>query len=288
MANLVFGLNIPVTKALIGSWMSPLGYTISRVLFGTLIFWIISLFAKKERVSQRDLIMIAIGGIFGLVATQLCFAMGVKYTSPVYFSLILSLTPVFVLLMSAIFLNEMIRGLKIIGLVLSITGESLIILRGRSIQQGQNDLLGMIYAAMAALSYGIFLMLTRNISLRYAPVTVVKWMFLFSSIALLPFGFRSFAGQKIFNTPAEIAPISELAFALIFSTIIAFFLMAVGLKIIKASTASIYMNLQPVVASIVGIMAGQDYFSWDKPVAAFLVISGVVLVTRDTKTTGKV
>ena len=44
-------------------------------------------------------------------------------------------------------------------------------------------------------------------------------------------------------------------------------------------TVSVFMNLQPIVASIVAIVVGQDLFTWDKPLAALLVLAGVYLVT---------
>lgn len=40
------------------------------------------------------------------------------------------------------------------------------------------------------------------------------------------------------------------------------------------------MNFQPIVASIIAILIGQDLFTWDKPLAAILVIAGVIMVTR--------
>ena len=41
-----------------------------------------------------------------------------------------------------------------------------------------------------------------------------------------------------------------------------------------------YNNAQPIIASIVAILIGQDSFTWDKPVAALLVFLGVYLVTQ--------
>ena len=52
------------------------------------------------------------------------------------------------------------------------------------------------------------------------------------------------------------------------------------LKGIQPTTASIYINLQPIIASVVAILIGQDIFSWDEPVSAILVISGVLLVSH--------
>lgn len=49
------------------------------------------------------------------------------------------------------------------------------------------------------------------------------------------------------------------------------------MKYLRATTVSVYMNLQPVVDSLVAIIVGQDVFSWEKPLAAVLVLSGAYI-----------
>ncbi|MEZ4965091.1 MAG: EamA family transporter [Saprospiraceae bacterium] len=90
--------------------------------------------------------------------------------------------------------------------------------------------------------------------------------------------FRIATSNDLFRRATGLA-ISLLAFALLFSTTLAFFLMPVALKKLEASTVSVFMNLQPVVASVVAIAVGQDTFSGDKPLAALLVLTGVYLVS---------
>jgi drug/metabolite transporter (DMT)-like permease len=53
------------------------------------------------------------------------------------------------------------------------------------------------------------------------------------------------------------------------------------MKSLAATTVSIYTNLQPVVASLVAIAIGQDVLTWDKPVAAVLVLLSAWIVTRE-------
>ena len=52
---------------------------------------------------------------------------------------------------------------------------------------------------------------------------------------------------------------------------------------VNATNASVYMNFQPVVAAIVSIVMGQDIFTWDKPLAAVLVISEALIVSLGAK-----
>lgn len=174
VANVIFGLNIPVTKSLVANWLTPTGYTFTRMLFGTIVFWTVGLFLPKERVSLKDSLVLAIGGFFGFVATQFLFASALRFTSPVYFSLIMSLTPVLVLILSVLFMKETTTPVKIMGTLLSILGAFLIIMQSTKSGLGSNNLLGVGLSVLSALSYAIYLLVTRSISVKYKPVTVVK------------------------------------------------------------------------------------------------------------------
>lgn len=283
MANTIFGLNIPVTKALVSHWMSPIGYTVTRMFFGAIIFWLLSLLYKREKVARKDLFIILTGGLIGFFGTQFMFSKSLEYTTPVIFSLIMALTPVIVLILSAIFLKEGIPVRKIIGIIISITGASIIILLNRSNEMASNNTLGIILAIACVFAYAGYLVLTRKVSITYQPITIAKWMFLISALAAFPFSFSELPAQNIYIESPNLHAYSLLIFALLFSTTLAFFLMPFALKRLEASTVSIFMNLQPIVASVVAIIIGQDVFTWDKPVATFLVVAGVYLVTTKGK-----
>lgn len=280
-ANVIFGLNIPVTKSLMAEWMTPMGYTMTRMFFGTIIFWIIGLFLKPEKIHGKDFLILILGGLMGYLGTQFLFSQSLKYASPVVFSLLMALIPVVVLFLSAVFLKEVITKQKIAGILLSISGAALIILLGSSQgEKSSNSLLGILFAILCVFFYAAYLVITRKISVRYSPVTIAKWMFLFSALVLLPFSFSGLQSQKIYSSETNTLALSLLSFTLIFSTTLAFFFMPYALKRLEAGTVSIFMNLQPIVASVVAIVVKQDVFTWDKPLAVVLVLAGVYLVSQ--------
>lgn len=141
-ANLIFGLNIPISKALLSQWMTPFGYMASRTFAATIIFWVIQSFLPKEKVSPKDLAIIAMGGIMGFVVSQSLTAISLQYTSPVYFSLIVALSPLVVMLLAAVFLKEPITGKKMAGVVLGIAGALLMITQIDNSASGKNNLWG--------------------------------------------------------------------------------------------------------------------------------------------------
>lgn len=280
-ANVIFGLNIPVTKSLVAHWMTPMGYTMTRMIFGAIIFWAIGSFLKREKVEGKDLLIVFVGGLMGFLGTQFLFSQALEFTTPVIFSLLIAMTPVVVLLLSALFLGEGIPNRKIFGILISISGAALIILLGSAHgQHGTNNALGILFTIICVLFYAGYLTMTRKISQKYAPVTVAKWMFLFSALMVLPFSFSALPNQKIYSADTTGTAIALLAFALLFSTTLAFFFMPYALRRLEASTVSIFMNLQPIVASVVAIAIGKDSLTWEMPLAAGLVLTGVYLVTK--------
>ena len=159
-------------------------------------------------------------------------------------------------------------------------GAGLLILRAHSGGSGGNDLLGILLAFLSVCGYSLYLLITRTVSQRYTPVTLMRWLFLFTAMMLLPFGAADLPIQRIYTSEATWQAAALLAYIVICSTAIGYFLMSVALKLLRATTVSIYMNLQPVVAAVAAIAIGQDTFTWDKPVAAVLVLAGAYVVTQ--------
>jgi len=94
MTNVIFGLNTSIAKTLVPEWIHPFALTLVRMSCATLIFWSISLFLPREKVSFKDLTILFFAALFGLIGAQLSFAVALQYSSPVNISLIAAMTPV--------------------------------------------------------------------------------------------------------------------------------------------------------------------------------------------------
>lgn len=280
LANTIFGLGVPVTKLLLTDWVSPMTYMATRSLGAAIVFWIIACFMKYEKVERKDLIVIMIGGLMGFVVSQTLTAWSLDYTSPVYFSLIATLTPVAVMLTAALFIGERITMIKFIGVLLGIGGAVLMVLMGGVSGSGSNDVLGIILAILSVLTWAVYMIITRKVAQKYSPVTQMKYVFLVSAIVTVPIAWPEISQQQLFNASTVAWDgIAEMAFIVLMATVLGFFLIPFAMKTLSATTVSIYTNLQPMVASFVAIMIGQDRLTWDKPVAAILVLLSAYIVT---------
>ncbi len=283
LANTIFGLGVPVTKLLLDDWVSPMAYMATRCIGAAVIFWLISLFMPRERVERRDLMVIMGGGLLGFVVSQTLTAWALNFTSPVYFSLIATLTPVATMVCAALLIGERLTGRGVTGVAIGVGGALLMVLTGWQGGSGSNDLMGIGLALLSLLTWALYLIVTRSVSAKYSAVTQMKWVFLVSTVAVLPFSWGDLQGATLYSGGWQWSGVLEMAFIVVFATVAGFFAIPFAMRHLRATTVSIYTNLQPIVASLVAIGLEQDVLTWDKPVALALVLLSAYIVTTASK-----
>lgn len=277
VVNVFFGINMAVSKELLGGAISPMGLNALRFFSGAAGFWLISLF-YREKVTKKDLWILFTGSLLGLLGNQIFFVQGLARTSPIDASIISTSVPILTMLFSAFILKEPVTWLKVLGVLTGASGAVFLIYSSHNGTAGNSNLTGNLLCFGSAISYALFLVLTKPVSQKYAPATMMKWMFLFTSIFILPFCLHSVASIHFQDFSGK--ETTSLAFVLICATIIPYLLIPVGQKRLRPTTVSMYNYVQPIVASILAVAAGQDLFTLPKGIAAVLVFSGVFIVTR--------
>lgn len=279
LANVIFGLGVPVTKLLLDQWVSPMAYMATRCMGAAAIFWVISLFMPRERVAWRDLLVIMGGGLLGFVVSQTLTAWALQFTTPVYYSVIAMLTPVATMVCAALLIGERITVRGALGVVVGVVGALLMVVVGWHGGAGKNDLLGIGLAVLSLLTWAVYLIITRRVSAKYTAVTQMKWVFLVSTIAVLPFSWGDLQAARLYSDGWMWSGVVEMAFIVVFATVAGYFAIPFALRYLKTTTVSVYTNLQPVVASFVAILIGQDVLTWEKPTALILVLASAWVVT---------
>lgn len=287
---IIFGINPNCSKAVVPQYISPEVFTAVRMLFGTAAFWLLSFILDvrgkannstyvREKVSKRDMWIFVFGGVV-LFGTLFSFAEAFRYTSPCYVSLVSATSPLLVMLLAALFLGEPISLRKSLGVFVGICGALMIVLFSFRIDANATPI-GLLLCFVNILFYGSYLVMTRGVSKRYSPITMMKWIFLYGSIITVPMALPFFSADScpLLYGSASVAAYLNLFTVLIFATVASYFLLPVSLRYIRPTTVSMYSNLQPVVTACVAIAFGQDIFTWNKPVALVLIILGVYLVT---------
>ena len=141
-------------------------------------------------------------------------------------------------------------------------------------------MMGNLLCFLSVISYATYLVISKPIAQRYSPVTLMKWMFLFSTILMVPFSMQEVVNAKLFSSETTFSALSSLFYVVFCATFLAYLFIPIALKRIRPTTISMYNYAQPLVAAALAIFMGQAKLTWDKPVAALLVFTGVYLVTQ--------
>ena len=274
---IIFGINPNCSKAVVPEYITPEAYTALRLVVGAAGFWLISLFTPREKVAKRDMLMIVFGAV-SLYGTLWAFAEAMRFISPTYVSLVSAMSPLVVMLMAALFLKEPITTRKAMGVFFGIAGALMMILFSLHGDAHYSNI-GALLCFVNILFYATYLLITRAISPRYSPVTMMKWMFLFSAVLSLPLAIPTVKDSPILMGTAPAMAYVNMGIVALFATVLAYYLLPVALRYLRPTTVSMYSNLQPIITAALAIAVGQDIFTWNKPVALLLVIFGVFLVT---------
>ena len=275
--NVIYGLNYSIAKDVMPTYILPFGFIFCRVLGAMGLFWLVQSFTY-EKVEKKDLLLIAVCGFFGVAANQLMFFYGLNITTPINAGIIMTSNPILVLIASAIILKNKITTFKIGGIFLGISGALLLLLFKTDFSFGSDTLLGDLFIFLNALSYGVYLVIVAPLMKKYSPLTVIKWVFTFGFIFVLPFGVHQFTEIDWASFTSSIW--LKFAFVIIGTTFLAYLFNIYGLKKLSPSVVSTYIYLQPLLATVFAIWAGKDTLDWIKILAAILIFSGVYMVSK--------
>ena len=283
LANILFGASMPVFKYLLTADVPPEAITIMRAIFACMMFWLVSFFMPKEKVLPKDLCLLFVCALCGVGINQ-WFVIGLKNSSPVNASIIATAVPIFVLLLAALVLKEPITAKKSLGVFLGVSGGLLLVFNSTQTTSGTNSLWGDMLMLLNQLMYSVYLVLSKPLSRRYSSVIMMKWMFLFSTLALAPFCLQYMQYVPMFHRETfNVSQLYALLYLLFGATFVSFMLIPMALKQIRPTTVSMYNYVQPIIASAIAVAVGQDTFSMQKLLSAALVFVGVYLVTQSKK-----
>ncbi|MDB0027029.1 DMT family transporter [Flavobacteriales bacterium] len=282
-ANLIYAINYTFAKDVMPDFIQPSGFILLRVTGAVTLFSLFYFLFVNEKVKKKDIIRLAICGIFGVAINQLLFFEGLNLTTPINAAIIMTINPVLVIIMSALILFEKINIRKGIGIALGLIGASTLILNGGDVSGNTNFMLGNMFVFINAASYGLYLVLVKPLMQKYHPITVMFYVFGFGLLYVLPFGYTELLTVDWMSFPRII--IWEVLFVVVCTTVIAYLLNSSALKLLNPSTVSIYIYLQPVLATLFAIFMGSDSLDEMKIIAAVITFVGVYLVSvRSIKT----
>ena len=274
-----WGLMAPIGKDAMTHGFDGLTLVTFRVVGACLLFWIASLFAKKEHVPRHDKLMFIGAALFGLICNQCCYTMGLSITSPINASIVTTSMPIFAMLLSALILKEPITGKKAIGVLMGCSGALILILTSAAHASAKvGDIRGDLLCLFAQFSFALYLSLFNPLIRRYSVFTTNKYMFSWGTLMLLPFTFTHV--EEVLSNPIPAKTWWEVAYVVVIGTFFCYILTMVGQRTLRPTVVSVYNYVQPVVSVGATLLMGLGILKPTHALAVVLVFSGVWLVTK--------
>ncbi len=282
----IYAGNYIIAKGLMPDIIGPSGFIVLRVVGGTVMFFtvmfILSVIGirKFERIDRADLPRLILCGLCGVAVNQLCFFNGLSLTSPIHASLIMTVNPIFVLLISAILLRNKITARKISGIFIGGTGAGLLLLYGSHISMAESGASweGDVLVLINAFAYGVYLVAVKPLMAKYNPLTIISWVFLFGLVFVIPIGMEQV--MEIDWSKLERDHLQGILYVIVGTTFLAYLLNIYALNKVSPVVVSIYIYLQPlIVVFLVGILAIVGWGNYHNDINALTGLLAIAIFT---------
>lgn len=281
-ASLIYAINHTVAKGVMPTYIKPFGFIMLRVVGASVLFWIASIWTPKQKIERKDWPRLLICAVFGMGINMLMFFKGLQLSTPINSSVMITISPIFVFILSAFFIKEKITFLRTVGILLGFAGALGLILFGAEIRQDAPNIpLGNFMFIINAMSYGIYLLLIKPLTTKYHSITLMKWLFLIGVFINFPITISEF--KEVMWTSLPLDAVWKMIFVVIGTTFLTYLLNIFALRSLKASTLAAFIYLQPLLAICFAIAMNADSLNMVKIISALLVFLGVYLVTKPSK-----
>ena len=231
---------------------------------------------KHRAWTRRELGGLLMLGIFGVVANQFFFVVGLASTSVVHASIVVTLMPILVLLLAAFLGQERITARKVLGMVIAATGVGVL-----QLEKGGGSgatLLGDFIVFLSDVSLAIFTVRSKQLMKRYGSLTINSVAYIGGALAMAPF--TLWLSWRYGLARASAGAWWSVAYMALFSSVLAYLIYNYALTYMPASRASAASYLQPLGATLLAVLLLGESVTTALAIGGMLVLSGVLVTER--------
>ncbi len=262
------------------SQLYDLGFTTNQVVAvralsatGFLALYTLLTDWRRLRIRLSDTRYFIGTGVISIVLFNWCMFSAIRETSISVATILLYTAPAFVTILSRFLFNEALTIRKVLALLATLAGCGLVVGIG-STTDNPVSLYGILLGLGSGFFYALYSVFGKYALQKYDSLTVTLYTFVFAAIAITPFSHIQQVVPLLRKTEAWLY-IAGLSF---FSTTLAYLLYTKGLQVIESSRASIVATIEPVVASLIGLLVFQEMLSIGQYLGIGLVLAAVVIV----------
>ena len=278
LATSIYGINHTLAKEIMPIYIGSSGFIMLRLLGATLIFWLISLFTPYEKIEKRDFLKIIFAAVLGMCINMLAFFRGLELSTPINSGVIITLSPVLVLILSYFFLKEKVTLKKILGIIIGFSGAVFLILNtSKTGINAPNIPLGNSFFLLNASAYAGYLIVVKPLTSKYNIFTIMKWLFLIGLILSAPITYNQFVEVNWLELPWF--AIWRMGYVVIGTTFLTYLFNIYALKTLSPTTVGSFIYLQPIITIVFALITANDTLDSIKLLSCLIIFIGVYLVS---------
>jgi drug/metabolite transporter (DMT)-like permease len=232
---------------------------------------------KMPRPRKGQLLTLLLMGLTGVFLYNVFFLKGLKLIEAGRASIIIANNPIFIAVMSALIFRDRLNGLKVAGILISVTGAVVVITRGElsaGLEAGFGW--GELFIFGCVASWVAYSLLGKSVMSELSPLAAVTCSSVVGAVCLLPPALAEGLADAGRYSPAAWASVAYLG---IFGTVIGFVWYYEGIKRIGPVRAGLFINFVPVSAVFLAFLILGEPLTASLLVGAVLVSAGVYLTT---------
>lgn len=278
ICNVIWAMDYPFYNMVLGRYIDPLAMVAGSLTITALFSLVPLAWQKAERIERGDVLKM-IGAALLIGVTRKTFIMfGLSMTSPIDGSIIDTIVPLLVLLLSVALGIDHFTRLKVAGLLLGMAGAVAVVLTGVSASHTHSHLWGNLMILLCAGATSVYMVWFKRVVKKYRPTTVLRWVYCLSAALMLPIGFDAILHVDYHRVAEHV--LFPALFVLIVPTYLPNLMLNYALKSVAPTVSSIYTYLQPILAITMSVALGLDKLHLDTLLFAVVIFVGVGLVLR--------
>jgi drug/metabolite transporter (DMT)-like permease len=268
----LFSLNYIVSKVAMHSF-AALSFAWLRVVGAAIV---LNVFAPGRGFTRSDSWRITGFAILGVVLNQTMFLAGLSLTNAHVAAILITLIPVFTLIVAIILRLERTTVMKVSGIALALAG-ALLVVGGEGTSGMTGAFAGTLLIIGNCMAYAVYLVVSKPVVSRLSPTRVVSRMFAIGAVLIFPIALRSLLREHWQSIPGS-AWIG-LLIVIAGPTVGAYVINAWTLKYAEASVVAAYTYLQPVLTTIMAWALLHERIRPVVAIAGLMIFGGVALAS---------
>lgn len=279
--NIVWACDYPFYNLLLGRYIEPMAMVTMSLLVAALLSWIPRLWEREQTIDSKDWMIIVVAALLMGVARKLLMMFGMSRTSPIDGSIIATIVPLLVLVVSVVAGVDSFTRRRVWGLALGMAGAVAVVISGGTMHHMQSELLGNVMILSSGVVTALYMVFFKRLVAKYRVTTLLRAIYTISALVVLPFGWHSVAEVHFGGFSLHIW--FAALFVLIVPTYLPNLLLNYSLRFVQPTVSSTYTYIQPLLAVALSVAMGLDKLHADTLLFAAVLFVGVWLVISSYK-----